>query len=309
MPELRKHYFLDEWVLVATERSKRPTDFAKARPPAPSGACPFCPGQEEKTPPATAAYVKKGEGWEVRADGAERVRGWSVRVFPNLYPAVGPEQGLHEVIAETPDHPRHPSDLRDPEAELLFRAYAERCRAARQRPGTRYVSLFRNHRSEAGASLAHPHSQLISLPVLPPALAREQNAMGKNCAYCRIAREEAQGPRLVLRREGWVAFCPIAPRKPYEIWVVPEVHVPTLEMLEGATRDSLARLTRDLLLRIKDLLGDPPYNYHFLQQPGGYHLNLRIQPELTLMAGFEKNTDIYINPVPPENAAQDLRNL
>lgn len=309
MPEFRKHYFLDEYVLIATERAKRPTDFQLPRPPtAGPESCPFCPGREEKTPPAVAAYVRKGGTIEVQADGAERVRGWSVRVFPNLFPAVGPGQGAHEVITETPDHERHPARLRDEEVLLLFRALRDRFLHHTAR-GARYVSLFRNHRPEAGASMAHPHSQLISLPLVPPKMAAERDGLARGgCALCRIAPEEARGERLVLRRGSWVAFAPRCARKPFETWIVPERHLPSLREVEGSDLKDLALLARDLLARLEGLAGDLPYNALFFQMgEEAYHLSLRIQPELTTAAGFEKNTEIYINPLPPEEAARALR--
>lgn len=309
MPEIRKHYFLDEYVIIATERAKRPTDFAKSRPPSAGPEnCPFCPGREERTPPAVAAYVRNGDSVEVKADGAERVRGWSVRVFPNLFPAVGPEQGAHEVVAETPDHERPPSRLRDGEAVLLFRAFRDRFLHHTAR-GARYVSLFRNHRAEAGASLAHPHSQLISLPLVPPKMASERDAMARGgCALCRVVPEEARGGRSILRRGSWAAFAPRCARKPLEAWVAPEHHLPSLREVEGSDLRDLALLTRDLLARLEGVAGDPPYNallFQMAEEP--YHLSLRVQPELTIAAGFEKSTDIYINPLPPEEAARALR--
>lgn len=319
MPELRKHYLLDEYVLVATERAKRPTDFQRARPPSAGPEnCAFCPGREERTPPASAVYVRRGPEVEVRADGAERVRGWSVRVFPNLYPAVGPDQGAHEVIAETPDHHRHPSRLDDGEARLLFRALRDRTLHHRS-AGAACVSLFRNHRPEAGASLAHPHSQLITLPLVPPSLAAERSALADSaagagrgaaidCAYCRVAREEGETSRAILRRGVWVAFAPRCARKPFEVWVFPERHLPSLEEVEGARLEDLALLTRDLFARMEGVLGDFPYNLMFFQMADpAYHLSLRLQPELTTTAGFEKSTAIYINPLPPEEAARALR--
>ncbi|MEM3085622.1 MAG: sulfate adenylyltransferase [Halobacteria archaeon] len=308
MPELRKHDFLDEYVLIATERAKRPTDFRKPRPPAAGPeTCPFCPGREERTPPAVAAYVRRGEKIELLADGEERVRGWSARVFPNLFPAVGPEHGAHEVIAETPAHDRHPSRLDDGEAVLLLRVFRDRFLHHTAR-GARYVSLFRNHRPEAGASLSHPHSQLISLPLVPPKMAAEQRALARECALCRVAPEEARGGRFLLRRGAWVAFAPRASRKPFEAWVVPERHLPSLREVEGSDLRDFALLARDLLARIEGVLGDFPYNAMLFQLgEGDYHLSLRVEPELATAAGFEKSTGVYINPLPPEEAARTLR--
>jgi UDPglucose--hexose-1-phosphate uridylyltransferase len=143
---------------------------------------------------------------------------------------------------------------------------------------------------------------------MPPKMAMERGALARECALCRVAPEEARGPRFLLRRGAWVAFAPRASRKPFEAWVVPERHLPSLREVEGSNLRDLALLTRDLLARMEGVLGDFPYNAMLFQLgEGDYHLSLRVEPELATAAGFEKNTGVYINPLPPEEAARALR--
>ncbi|MBS7288494.1 MAG: hypothetical protein KIH01_07045 [Candidatus Freyarchaeota archaeon] len=170
MTELRRDYLAERWVIVAKERGMRPSDFkSKGGLHPSSGVCPFCPGNEHMTPPATLLYLERGGRLIVEADrDSERLKDWLVRVAPNLYPALRPEmdpagrcdgflvciggKGVHEVIIETSNHSAHIHKLDDHHLNLVFKAYAERFMALASLPYVRYVSLFRNYGEAAGAS-------------------------------------------------------------------------------------------------------------------------------------------------------------
>jgi UDPglucose--hexose-1-phosphate uridylyltransferase len=320
MNELRRDYFTDRWVIIATERSKRPTDFVKPRPDESSSQpCSFCPGNERMTPPSKASYLREAGGLRHEADleGQPPVTGWLVRTIPNLYPAVKPDEaqvlaehmmtasGVHEVIVETPVHTHQPQRMSDDEIRLLFRVYRDRCATIARLPFVRYISLFRNYGKEAGASLAHPHSQIIAVPIVPDVI-REQYGQD----YGRVIEAEERSGRLVLAREHSVAFAPFASAFTYEVWLFPRRPCKNLTELSDAERDDLALLLRDVLARLSKLLSDPPYNYVFVQSLADpLHMHIKVHPKLGIEAGFELNTGININSVPPEAAARSLREI
>jgi len=318
--QLRRDYFTDRWVIIAADRARRPTDFARRQPiEAAAGPCSFCPGNERMTPPGKAVYCPGPDGLRQEADreGQPPLTGWAVRTIPNLYPAVKPGEpcqlsehvlvaaGVHEVIVETPEHRHQPQRMSDAEIKLLFRVYQDRCAAIAREPGVRYISLFRNYGKEAGASLAHPHSQIIALPIVPHAIREQQ---GRDYRPV-IAAEERSG-RFVAARGQAVAFTPFASPFPYEVWLFPREPCRNLIELGEGARDDLALLLRDTLARLAKLLEDPPYNYAFVQslhEP--LHMHIRVYPKLGIEAGFELNTGVNINSVPPEEAAKSLREI
>ncbi|HTX44178.1 MAG TPA: DUF4921 family protein [Methanocella sp.] len=315
MNELRRDYFLDQWVIFATDRAKRPSDFIKARAEAGPQECSFCPGMETKTPPSKASYFNGVH----RADepGKPPLTGWTVRVIPNLYPAVRPEDvllmdghimsasGIHEVIVESPLHDRHPQFMSDGEIKRLFAVYRDRFREIEKTPYVKYISMFRNYGKEAGASLAHAHSQVIALPIVPWRI-REQYGL----EYGPVVTREAASPRMILNREHTVAFAPFASCFTYEAWVFPRRPRRNIAELPEAERDDFAVATRDVLSRLSRLLADPPYNYAFVQSiSDDMHMHLRVYPKLGIEAGFELNTGVHINSVTPEDAAKSLREI
>ncbi|AFC99233.1 Galactose-1-phosphate uridylyltransferase [Methanocella conradii HZ254] len=313
MNELRRDYFLDRWVIFATERARRPSDFIKARAAAETQECSFCPGYEDKTPPSKASYFD--DRHEPDEAGKPPQTGWTVRVIPNLYPAVkmeGPAildgscmtaSGVHEVIVESPVHDRHPQFMSDEEVERLFTVYRDRFAEIASIPFIKYISMFRNYGREAGASLAHAHSQVIALPIVPEKI-KEQHGLD----YGRVIKREEASPRLILSSTHSIAFAPFASCYTYETWIFPKRPCKNLAELSDEERDDLALVTRDVLSRLSRLLSDPPYNYAFVQSVGEkMHMHLRIYPKLGIEAGFELNTGIHINSVTPESAAKSLR--
>ncbi|MDD2439738.1 MAG: DUF4921 family protein [Methanosarcinaceae archaeon] len=338
MSEIRKHYFLSEYCIIAEERGKRPSDFVSREEEQKKqvSTCVFCAGNEAKTPPASAGYKNGTLYFEEKA---KRVQGWEIRCFPNLFPALSPSSaplfpsgslvvfppvspelaltqlaisgfGFHEVIVESPVHGKELEAFSDKELRLLMQVYRDRVAYYLEQDKIRSVSLFKNYGKAAGASLEHAHSQLLALPLLSPLLEREiQEIQNLNfCPYCSVFEKESRSERLILKNRDCIAFAPFCSKVPFEVWILPKKHVWSLEACSDALLFSLGTLLRALVLKYRQKLGGPAYNLFFqiLKAPE-YHLSLRLLPRLSLAAGFELNTGIYINSVSPEKAASYLR--
>lgn len=330
--DIRKDYLLNRWVVIATHRSRRPTDFAKKKvaQSIDKTTCPFCPGNERKTPPAVLVYLtgKKGVIREKDTNGL-RHRDWLVRCVPNLFSAFSPPEegesfesgkavGHHEVLVESPNHSEHPAVTTTSQLIHVINAYVDRLRALSIKPYVKYVSIFRNHGLDAGASLSHAHSQIIATPTTPT-IPGDELKMSKafyeksgKCVFCDILKRERHGQRFIWENRGFVAFAPWASVNPFEFWIIPKKHRGTLLNIEPRTLKTLAEALKTCLGGLKALLNDPPYNYGFHIAPNmeaeeSYHWHLEVYPKLSIWAGFEKSTGIYINVVPPEDAAQNLR--
>jgi UDPglucose--hexose-1-phosphate uridylyltransferase len=320
MDELRRDYFTDRWVIIAADRMKRPTDFVRPGPAEGVPAtCFFCPGNEKMTPPSKASYFLEHETLLCKTDagGQPPLTGWLVRDIPNLFPAVKPGEasvfssrrmaaaGVHEVVVETPDHSRQPQRMSDAEIRLLFRVYRDRYAELSALPYVKYLSVFRNYGKDAGASLSHPHSQIITVPIVPEFITEQYNR-----DYAKVIAAEEKSDRLIMATEHTVAFAPFASSCTYEAWLFPRRPCRNIAGLTDAERDDLALVTRDVLARLAKLLADPPYNYAFVQSiDKNLHMHLRIYPKLGIEAGFELNTGVHINSVPPESAAKSLREV
>jgi len=329
VPELRKDPVTSRWVIIATDRAKRPTDFVREKVTIHgSGFCPFCPGNEAKTPPEIMAY---------RPDGSGRNQpGWTLRVVPNKFPALGIEGtlnrqgeglydkmngiGAHEVMIETTDHQLTLATMPIRRVEDVVWSYRDRILDLKKDRRFRYILIFKNHGAAAGASLEHTHSQLIALPVVPKRVreevdfAREYYNYKERCLFCDIIRQEAEaGIRVVSENQGFVAVAPFAPRFPFEIWILPKVHQSAFEESQKYEFEQLARILKEMLMRLDKVLESPAYNYIIHTSPltetnnDHYHWHLEIMPKLTKVAGFEWGTGMYINPTPPEEAARFLR--
>jgi UDPglucose--hexose-1-phosphate uridylyltransferase len=337
--ELRKDYLLNRWVVIATERSRRPTDFAKQKTEsAQTTVCPMCVGNEHLTPPATMLYLKENDGINLAQDPlvGERPKNWLVRVIPNLYPAFSPPKlsedttqifknecladaiGGHEVIVESPNHDEDPADAELPQLELVIHSYIDRLRELSSKSYVKYVSIFRNFGKEAGASMSHAHSQVIATPLVPPFIQEEMDASKtyyrkyRKCVFCDIIEREAKGPRLVYDSFDFLVFAPYASINPMEFWIVPKKHAANILDMTSAEVEGLAKTLKFSLKALKDVVNDPPYNYgiHLAineEAKDSYHWHLEVYPKLTIWAGFELNTGIYINTVTPETAAESLR--
>jgi UDPglucose--hexose-1-phosphate uridylyltransferase len=328
MPEFRKDPVIGRWVIIATDRARRPSDFSRERiAPPTTRPCPFCPGHELKTPPEVLAS-RHGSG--------PNQPGWNVRVVPNKFPVLGIDGdlrregdglydkmeglGAHEVIIETPDHTQTISTMPESQLETVLWAYRERVRDLRRDHRLRYILIFKNHGRAAGASLEHPVSQLIALPVVPKHVieklegAAQYHRYKERCIFCDILRQETKaGIRVVTETDRFVVVQPYASRFPFETWILPRTHQSHFEEIEAADLQNLAWVLRNTLRKIDKVLEAPPYNFVINTAPvqeGAYphfHWHLEIIPKLTKLAGFEWGTGFYINPTPPEEAALFLR--
>ncbi|MDV2503156.1 MAG: galactose-1-phosphate uridylyltransferase [bacterium] len=328
MSELRRDPIIGRWVIIATERGKRPVDFSSPEPPKGGGFCPFCAGNEDKTPAEVLAYRP--------ADTAPNSEGWRIRVVPNKFPALMVEGdlgrvgegmydmmrgvGAHEVIIETPDHEASWSTMSQANLEEVLWAFKERIEDLKQDPRFKYILTFKNHGEAAGASLEHPHTQMIALPIIPKRVAEEMEgsrahfANKERCIFCDIIHQEQMTKsRIITENKNFIAFTPFASRFPFETWVLPKMHISHYEDSEKVGFDYLASLLRDTMRRLDTVLSDPPYNLIIHTSPVTafnleyYHWHIEIIPKLTKVAGFEWGTGFYINPTPPEEAAEYLR--
>jgi UDPglucose--hexose-1-phosphate uridylyltransferase len=333
MPELRKDPVVGRWVIISTERSRRPGHFIPESGNGAQATSPFAEGREDMTPP---------EVYAVRADGSRKDSpGWSVRVVPNKFPALEIEGsldrrgeglydkmngvGAHEVVIETPDPVLQFADLPAEQIARVLIAWRERMRDLRRDPRLRYALVFKNHGAGAGATLEHSHSQIIATPIIPKMVqeeldgARRYFELKERPVFSDIIDQETgegQGRRVVVRTARYIALAPFAPRFPFETWVLPltrraafhDIDDPN-EMLE------VAGILKDTLGRLNAALDSPPYNLILHTAPLAepdvpyYHWHFEIMPKLTRVAGFEIGSGFYINPTPPEDAAQYLRDV
>jgi len=337
MSELRWDPLKQHWVIIATERGRRPRDFQLESEPERLSNCPFCYGNEDKTP---------GELFALRPEGEPNAPNWRVRVIPNKYPALriegelksrgyGPYDvmegiGAHEVIIETPDHAQGMADLSLPQLADVLAAYRARFLDLRRDPRFRYMVLFKNHGARAGATLAHSHSQLIAVPLTPPVAAcelkvcQEFYAGKERCLFCDLIEFElAARSRVVREFADFVTVTPYASCFPFELRLYPKRHCHDFVLLSEAELGELAEALKDMLCRLKSVLKDPPYNFILHTAPPkqprlgkpdywgsveyDYHWHIELVPRLTQIAGFEWGTGFHINPTSPEDAASFLR--
>lgn len=292
------------------------------------GFCPFCPGNEDKTPPEVRALRSGTE--------QKNVPGWKIRVVPNKFPALQIEGdlsrrgeglydvmngvGAHEVIIETPNHLAELADLDTDHIYDTLLIFRERILDLKNDTRFKYILIFKNHGISAGASLEHSHSQLIATPIIPKRVQEELLGAKKHfdfkerCIYCDILHQEVQmGKRLVVRTDEYVSVEPFAPRFPFETWLLPVKHYSHFEAMELREYYGLAAVLKETLLRINRTLESPHYNFILHTSPVQeaplleYHWHIEIIPKLTKVAGFEWGSGFYINPTPPEMAAQHLR--
>jgi len=328
MSELRKDPISGRWVIISTDRGKRPTTFAVTERKPTGGFCPLCPGNEDKTPPEIMAYRPNGS--------SPNTPGWTLRVVSNKFPALRIEGelekraegiydkmngiGAHEVIIESPNHNELFSTMPTKNIEDILRCYRERMIDLSKDKRFRYISIFRNQGEGAGASLEHPHSQLIALPVVPKRPLEEFTG-SKNyfdykerCIFCDIVEQElSQGERIVSENSEFISITPFASRFPFEIWILPKKHLSSYEQNPEWKLSSLAEIFSDVFQRLDRSLACPPYNFILHSAPLNTpntefnHWHFEIIPRLVRIAGFEWGSGFYINPTPPEEAAKFLR--
>ncbi len=336
MPELRKDPVVGRWVIIATERAKRPQDFSKEDSNIDDSACPFCEGKEALTP---------HEIFSLRSQG--NTPGWDVRVVPSINPLLVIEGklnrrpkgmydlmdaiGAHEIVVETPKHIHNMADLEESQIVKVFDVYLNRLSDLEKDHRFKYVLIFKNYGVAAGAGpIKHSRSQLIATPVNPKRVKEE--LMGsrryfeykERCVFCDIIRQEiADESRVVLESEEFVVIAPFASRFPFELNILPKKHSADFTKISHSEKLDLARVLKNTLMKLKIALNDPPYNFVLHSAPfrgsrkqgywktvdSDYHWHIEIMPRLTSVAGFEWGSGVYINPTPPEEAAKYLKEL
>ncbi len=335
MAELRKDIVTGRWVIIATARGKRPTDFSPdVKENKGKQNCPFCEGNEAMTPPEITALRPSG--------GRKDSPGWKVRVVPNKYPALGIDFpltkkgvgifdqmtgfGAHEVIIESTEHDKATEDLSIEQIREVITVCQDRIQDLHQDTRFRYCLLFKNEGPQAGASLSHPHLQLIATPVTPIRVkekligAEAYYKQRERCVFCDvIALEKETGARIVYENEYFVSICPFASRFPFEMCILPKHHELNFHESRIHTQE-MAECIKVTLQKLDKALNRPQYNYLVHTAPNlfarrgywhtiheDYHWHIEIIPRLTKVAGFEWGTGFYINPTSPEEAAKYLR--
>ena len=329
MAQLRRDPITGRWIITDVENPKGPNDFEVEAHSKKGINCPFCYGNEQMTPPEIDAYRQAGT--------ARNSPGWFTRVVPNKFPALQIEGnldriglgvydqtngiGAHEVIVETPHHDRELCDLSPEEIRHVLNAYKNRSLDLRGDKRLKFMMIFKNYGLSAGASLEHPHSQLIALPFVPKRVHEEIKGAERyfeyrdRCGYCDMVDQElGEKERIVCQNEKFLAFSPFVSRFPFECCLLPKEHASDFSQVKEQDLPLLSELLKELLSRIKKVLRDPSYNLLLHTSPvenfyeASYHWHMEIMPRLTQVMGFEWGTGFYINPTPPEVAAAYLRN-
>ncbi|MBD3220101.1 hypothetical protein GF314_02575 [bacterium] len=306
--ELQRDELHRTWVVMAPERAGRPRDVVVTVSERADHVCPFCPGHEHRTLNEIAASG--------RGPGARGVDGWRVRVVPNLYPAVTPPLGTHEVVVLSPDHHRGLADLSGDEVADALHVVRERLRAlAAQEPPLRPL-FFLNSGAAAGASLRHPHGQILATADEPPVMATELAAMTDwrrrhgGCLLCHEADRARPEGRLVGQGRRCQVQAPVASRYAWELRFQPEAHAARFEEASEEIVRDLAGLVAGACRALREVAGDPAYNLALHSAPEGepgFHWHLELTPRLAPMAGFEIGSGVHINSVLPQVAAASLR--
>jgi len=320
MSELRQDPTTKAWVILAPERAKRPQRETKKRRddklPDWEESCPFCPGNEDRTPEEV-----------FRLPILEQASAWEVRVVPNRFAALTPEGnlrrredghffrrmdgfGIHEVIIETPSHNTPMALMSYEQVEKVLIAYQERYNDLKGNQQLKFITIFKNQGWASGTSLVHSHSQLVATPIMAPYyhqkfdVAHDYYADRARCLYCDLLAEELEKrERIIAETEQLVVFQPYASHVPYETWIVPKAHCASFGLYP--TEDTLLCLYREL--------DNPAFNYMIdtstteYEEDPYYHWHIRIVPRITLVAGFEMGSGIYINTALPEQTASRMR--
>ncbi len=341
MSELRFDPLKKRWIILAPERRRRPHEFIVPQDGTPEqdiATCPFEYGQEALTEPEIMIIP--------RATPPVSGPNWQVRVVPSRFPALRVEQeltrdgcwiydrvsgvGAHEIIVESPDHSLEMADMHHEDLQAVLSAYRARIRDLRRDDRIRYVLIFKNRGTEAGAVFSHSHSLLLATPVIPTEVvtelqaAREHFEHKERCVFCDLIRHERKlGDRIAIETDSFVALEPYASAQPFETWLLPKLHGHDFATATDDQLSALATILRDVLRRFRALLNDPPFNFVLhtaptpQPRPGhpqywstlelDYHWHIEIVPRLTRVAGFEWGSGFHINPTPPEEAARYLR--
>lgn len=310
--ELRFDPVSKDWILIATGRAKRPEMFAKETPRRDSGpksACPFC--------------HFKGD--------------WFVKVIPNKYPPFSPndklekrEEGPYQVmdgvgfaeVVVTRSHEKSMAQFSVPEIRQVLDAFQERYLDLMNEKFVNYVSIFHNHGETAGATISHPHSQIVTHPIIDPDLNRslagsaEYWRKHKKCVHCvMLDFDRKQRQRIIFENQDFLVVCPFASRIAFETRIYPKQHLAYFERIKDKGKDSLAEAFKMAFSKLYKALNNPDYNFFLHTAPcdgrnyDHYHWHFEILPKTSTWAGFELGTGIEISTIEPENAAEYLRKM
>ena len=328
MSQIRRDPITDRWVIIFDNVPA--TNFVVSKVSRdPEKRCAFCEGNEDQTPK---------EVYSIRKDGtAPDSPGWSVRVVPNMYPALRIEGelkrtgegmfdkvsgiGAHEVIIESPVHSNSLAKLEKEHISKVLKAYRARIIDLKKDKRFKYILVFKNEGKDAGASLEHTHSQLIATPIVPKRVEDELEGaefyykFKERCIFCDIIKQELQeDERVIYRNEEFIAITPFAARFPFESWILPVKHSAYFENHNDQQLDLLADIFKKLLVSFDKFLDFPSYNFLLHNSPiikdfneNAYHWHFEIIPKITKIQGFEWGTGFYINPVSPDFAAKSLK--
>lgn len=333
MSEVRRDIITDTWVIIDTENDVLPR--TEAQPHTRQDDCPFCAGNENRTP---------NEIYAVRHGSQPNTPGWEVRVVPNINPILRIEGeleksgvgvydmvsgiGANEVIIESPEHTPHFFELPPEQMRLVIDTYRTRIDDLHKDDRLRYILIFKNHGAAAGAStIDHPHSDLIALPATPVRVkqklngAREYYSYKERCLFCDIIEQEIEmADRLIFQTDMFAVFSPYAARFPFEMLVIPKRHMFTFKEIGDKEITDLAEVLERTTKVMHAVLGDPPYNLILCDSPNllpksnywktikeDFHWHIEIIPRLHRTTGFELGTSFYINRYAPERTASVLR--
>lgn len=328
MSEFRQDIVNKNWVLIAESRAQRPHAFEtlQATPPnlpEVSAECVFCPGNEHLTTGEINRYPSKGD--------------WLVRVIPNKYEAIGhvlgkrredfyvsrPGIGDHEIVITR--YENKPVALQPVELiDLTLQVYIDRINDLKLHDEVRYVHVIQNHGVQAGASIMHPHSQIFAIPFLPERIqdelrgTRDYLEAHASCVYCAMIKYELKiGERVVIDSPDFLVITPYASKMPFEIHILPKNHRPSFHEITISERKALAQIMKDVFSRLYERMKNPAYNFYFHTLPfakeiesksyddqASYHWHIVVLPRVNVWAGFELGTEVYVNPMPPEQAAK-----
>ncbi len=313
MLELRKDYILERWVIAASLRAKRPKEHKQKFKVKEPKVCVFCPGNENLTPPEIGRIEKKGK--------------WILRWFPNKFPFVEQKgsakiktknkffthssgYGKHEVIADTNKHNVQLWDTKKEHIKLLLEVIKKRINKLEKLKNIKYVSVFKNHGEKAGTSIIHSHVQITALSDIPPAVKEEITAIKKHkkCPYCDIIKIEKKFKRKCFENKNFLAFAPYASRFNYEVWLFPKKHIKILNELNDKEMLDLADILLKVLRKIRELSLSYNFHLHYSPKKADLHFHIEVTPRIAVWGGFEFSTDITINSVMPEFAAEFYRN-
>jgi UDPglucose--hexose-1-phosphate uridylyltransferase len=327
MTQLRQNLATKEWVIIATERARRPDDFIHSGHgpahdvPELDAHCPFCPGNEED---------------ELEALRLPETGPWEVRIVRNLYPAVAPEGmlvrdfagvaremsgiGYHEILVESRLHNETLALMTPAAVTSVFRALVERGREIAQDRRIEMIVIFKNHGHSAGASLLHPHTQIVALPIVPNDVrvradeARRYYDQQGQCVFCDVLGHElASQTRIVCETDHFVALVPYAAAGPFNTWIMPRRHTASFFGITEVELEDLGGIVQTMLRKLYEGLYNPDYNFVVRTAPtrdGGVdylHWYITLVPRLAQAAGFELGSGIFINVTLPEACAEFLR--